>query len=83
MSKELFVLLPLLSSGANLALRRIGNEDTGLYSSILQLAGVLHSLRMRQLRDIFLDFIRRSGCISCRDFQSDGSTSKKTSRSML
>ena len=34
-SKELFVFLPLLSSGANLALRRIANEDTGLYSSIL------------------------------------------------
>ena len=29
LSKELFVLLPLLSSGANLALRRIANKDTG------------------------------------------------------
>ena len=29
LSKELFVFLPLLSSGANLALRRIANEDTG------------------------------------------------------
>ena len=29
LSKELFVFLPLVSSGANLALRRIANEDTG------------------------------------------------------
>ena len=29
LSKELFVFLPLLSSGANLALRRIANKDTG------------------------------------------------------
>ena len=29
LSKELFVLLPLLSSCANLALRRIANKDTG------------------------------------------------------
>ena len=29
LSKELLVFLPLLSSGANLALRRIANEDTG------------------------------------------------------
>ena len=28
LSKELFVFLPLLSSGANLALRRTANEDT-------------------------------------------------------
>ena len=29
LSKELFMFLPLLSSGANLVLRRIANEDTG------------------------------------------------------
>ena len=29
LSEELFLFLPLLSSGANLALRRTANEDTG------------------------------------------------------
>ena len=42
-----------------------------------------YSLTGRHFRDMLLNYIWRSACISCRDFKSDGSTSKKTNRSML
>ena len=59
-----FNLLPLLFSGANLAVRRIANEDTGDRSQVfICVICVVHRTpessvpRRRHLRDMFLNFI--------------------------